>query len=605
MAASVLRHRGPDEANDWSTDWAALSHRRLAITNPTGSSQPMVRAGVAMAFAGEVFDYKKGNSLSGEKHPAGDTEFILAEYLKSGITGVASLAGQFGAAFVDTNARELWLIRDRFGITPLHFATIPGGLAFATELKAVLALLDFIPAADERSIGSYLLTRMVPSPFTMYKGVFKLPPAHFLCFREAGRPEPKRYWSVPERARSTSQSKSEMIEDISHAIECAVKRQAVADAPVGCLLSGGVDSSLIAALLTKISGRAARTFVVGVPGDQSRELEDSAESARLIGTRHEEVILRPEDYADNMERLAWHRDGPLGEPEDVAMFVVARHAAASVRVLLTGEGCDELFGGYPKYRIAWANRLCGILPAWFRGHTFGAVQSVLPSGARRFRVAVRALSEPSFADRLQGWFACFTQSEVQLLWHSPPHRARAPEAQGQQSSLERMLHQDTQAWLSDNLIERCDRMLMANAVEPRLPFLDPMVVSAATRIPAGLCVSAGSGKILFREAARRMGLGAIADRRKRGFPLPIAKWMRGALRPLLIDTLGSRSSLVRLMGVHHEVDRLIRRHCDENFDESSRLWCLMSLEIWFRQVGHRPCACTASRYSPSAVNGQA
>lgn len=600
--AGLLRHRGPDALGQWAIDWAALAHCRLAVVDPLGSHQPMFRDEVALAFAGEVFDHQTTRKSLARRgfasHSEGDTEVVLGTYLLDGITGVSRLPGQFAAAIIDTNTRELWLIRDRFGIAPLHYAQVPGGIAFASELKALLALRGGRADVDERSVGTFVLTRSTPSPFTMYKGVFKLPPGHLLRFTRGSEPEVRRYWSLPERARKPIFGRSASIEHIGVALRRAVLRQSRADAPVGCLLSGGVDSAIVAALLRDSLGYAPPSFVIGV-SEGGCELSDAARSAEFVGTQHTEVILEPRHYLNNMERLTWHRDAPLSEPADIAVYMIAQRAAASVRVLLTGEGCDELFVGYPKYRVAWSNAAAGALPHSVRGPLFESMQRRLPRSARRCHILLRALSEPTLDDRLRGWFASFTQVEARRIWPGDTHADDvAPVVCG--STLDRMLQMDAGTWLSDNLLERADRMMMASSVEPRAPFLDPLVVEAAMQMPSRQCASGRGDKILLRAAARSLGLGAIADRPKRGFPLPIGRWFRGPLRPMLFDILQAKGSLWRALGVNSEVDRLLLRHDSGLADESIRLWTLLSLEVW-RGVGRGLTMPSVARTQPIQV----
>jgi len=591
-AAALLGHRGPDDENQWSNGWATLAHRRLAIVDPDNSTQPMVQGGVALAFAGEIFDYREhrrnlvaaGHSFGTE----GDAEVFLASFLIGGIDRAAALPGQFGAALVDTNTRRLWLIRDRFGIVPLHYAIAGDAIAFATEVKAVLSMLEHTPQIDERSIGDFLVLRRVPGPRTMFLGVSKVPPGHTLCFSEKAGALVKQYWQLPIRARHRNHCDADPAGQVLSALRLAVGRQSVADAPIGCLLSGGVDSAVVASLVGEATGRAPVTFVVGATDGKDNEVSNAAETARLIRADHRHVLLTPAHYTRELERLTWHRDTPLSDPADIAVFVVAREASAVVRVLLSGEGSDELFAGYPKHAFAAFTRWIGMLPAQVRRPPLQALQAALPAPARRLRVMLRALSEDRLEDRLNGWFASFTLAEQRELWHAGTRAETSDSLDGIHSDgLAAMIHLDCQSWLTDHLIERTDRMLMACGVEPRLPFLDHAVLEVASAMPINLLRRGREGKSLVRAAAVRLGLDSVAKRPKRGFPLPIARWFRGPLREMLYDSLDGPSALLTSLGARRSVQRLLRRHDSGFSDESVRLWTLLALEVWFRGLQHR------------------
>jgi len=586
--ADRLRHRGPDGEGIWCQGPIGFGHRRLAIIDVAGSPQPMSAGGVHVCFNGEIFNYAElrrelvedGYSFRSQ----GDTEVLLALYRTKGPDSVHRLDGQFAYAIYDESRAELWLFRDRIGILPLYYYCDSRRFVFASEIKAILAGLDVGGEVDPESVREYLAYRSVPPPHTLFRGIWKLPPGHRLCLGASGEPHVEPYWSLPRTFSASRPSPDDdAVERTSHALEQAVRSRLVADVPVGAYLSGGVDSSLIVALMRRARGDAPiETFAAGFGDPRFDELAHARRVSELMGTRHTEVLVDAKDFGDLWHRLTWHRDAPISEPADVAIFRLASEARERVKVLLSGEGSDELFAGYPKYRFAgWAG-LGEAVPNPLREPLFRIAERALPNSANRLRIMLRAMSARSEADRVQTWFAPFTAYERRALFPGPEretHREIWQRAEGDR--LRRMLYFDCHTWLVDNLLERGDRMSMAASVESRPPFLDHHVVELAFSLPSSVKLRGESGKWVVKEVARRHLPGDIVDRAKVGFRVPLDRWFRTGLRDLARDLLLARDSFVGSQMDRRFVARLIASHETGRRDESLRIWTLLGLEVWY------------------------
>ena len=583
MAAS-LAHRGPDEQSIWAEPGIGVAHTRLSIIDLAGSHQPMHSAdgNWVIVFNGEIFNYRELRAEFDYPFTTdGDTEVILAGLTRRGIGFVADLRGQFAFAAFDRSTGTLHLVRDRLGILPLYYRREGSRLFFASEVKAIFAAGGPRAEVDRLSLDAYLTSRAVPAPDTLFEGVKKLPPGHRGEVRADGTLSLHRYWVAPAVDESMGWSRTGVVDAVEGAIRDAVQAALVADVPVGSYLSGGVDSSLIVAVMKSLRGGApVETFAAGFGDPRYDELTFARIVSRHIGTTHHEVQVRAEDFADLWPQMTWHRDAPVSEPADMAVFRLAELARKHVTVVLSGEGGDELFGGYPKYRVAPWLKASRIVPAGVRGGLVGLVEPRLPQRLGRARIALRAIGAPTEAAQLQTWFAPFTAAErgVLLGGGSPPVRERP--AAGGRDSIDRMLRHDLASWLPDNLLERGDRMSMASSLELRPPLLDHELVELAFRLPSSVKVRNGVTKWVLKEVARRYLPSEIVDRRKVGFRVPLDEWFRAGLRDSMWDRLTGESSFVGGTLDRGLVRDLLVRHETGRFNEESRIWTLMSLAVW-------------------------
>jgi asparagine synthase (glutamine-hydrolysing) len=365
------------------------------------------------------------------------------------------------------------------------------------------------------------------------------------------------------------------------ALTAAVERCLVADVPVGAYLSGGLDSSLIVALMARIRGDdPVQTFSAGFPGPQFDELPHARRVSELLGTSHHEVRVTEADFLSLWEPLTWHRDAPISEASDVAVYRLAELARQHVKVVLSGEGSDELFAGYPKHRFARMSQIAGLIPHRTRRALLTSAERALPARSARLRIALRAMTERTEAERMEAWFAPFLSRERAALLGMEERRSRFPGQTGSAAPLARMLAADMGGWLPDNLLERGDRMSMAASVELRPPFLDAAVVELAGSLPPRLKVRGGTGKWVVRQLAREMLPAEVIDRPKIGFRVPLDAWFRTGLRDMARARLTDGSSLMAELLDRRVVERLLDDHESGRRNEGSRIWTLLSLEVW-------------------------
>lgn len=587
--AKRLHHRGPDDSGFWTSESVGFGHTRLSIIDLGGSTQPMAgtTCGTQVCFNGEILNYRELRAqLDYPFRTDGDTEVLLALYERYGPSAVTRLRGQFAYAIHDAKTGDTHLFRDRMGILPLYYYVDASMFAFASEVKA---LLPAIPdtTVDTDSLHDYLAHRSVPAPYTMIAGVRKVPQGHHMVVTATGQVTLRPYWELPTTPASAAPvDAGRAVDLVEAALTEAVRYALIADVPVGAYLSGGVDSSLITALVAKLrGGTGLHTYSAGFGDPRVDELPWARKVAGIVGSEHRDVVVTADDFRDSWSRLSWHRDAPLSEPADVAVFRLAELARRDVKVVLSGEGSDELFGGYPKYRYAAATRWAGLVPAAVRGAVLPAVERRLPARFSRFGVALRAMAEPTSAERMRGWFAPFTHAERATLLGRPADRsAITPYLDGRGDALRRMLYADNHTWLADNLLERGDRMSMAASLELRPPFLDNDLVELAFRLPSSVKVRRGVTKWVVKEVARRYLPSDVVDRPKSGFKVPLDAWFRGGLRTMANDLLTGPSSFVGTVFDRDAVRTLLAGHESGDRNEQPRIWTLLSLEVWHREL---------------------
>jgi asparagine synthase (glutamine-hydrolysing) len=584
LMTARLTHRGPDAVGYWSNGPIGFGHRRLSIIDVASSRQPMASMDgrCHLTFNGEILNYRElRRRYSYPYQTNGDTETILACYTRRGEGSLSELEGQYAFGLHDARDGTLWLARDRVGILPLYYYVDATVLAFASEIKALLPAIPSVKV-DIHSLDAYLTQRAVPAPYTLFEGVRKLPPAHLLRVGEKGIEQPVRYWHFPP-ATTKPPNPREAVEQVAATLRQAVASALVADVPVGAYLSGGVDSSLIVAMMSELrQGSGVKTFCAGFGDPRVDEFRYARQVSQLLGTEHHEVSVSADDFRSLWGRLTWHRDAPMSEPADIAVFRMAEVARRSVTVVLSGEGSDELFGGYPKHRYARLSSLAARLPAARRSAALASIERRLPPAAARFRIALRALGESDEASCFRGWFSPFTTTERAALLHGTESHSRAGWPQEPLGdALRRMLLIDAQSWLPDNLLERGDRMSMAASLELRPPFLDRRMVELAFSLPSHLKLRNGTTKWLVKQVALHYLPASIVHRRKAGFKVPLDAWFREGLETFAWDTLTSQDSFASTIFDPVCVRQLLEDHRSGRVNEEIRIWTLLCLEIWF------------------------
>ncbi len=597
--ADALRHRGPDGSGQWIEGPIGLGHRRLAIMDVAGGAQPMTNedGSLVIVHNGETYNHPVLRPLLEAKghryRTRSDTETILHLYEDEAEGCVERLRGMFAFALWDRREGRLLLARDRLGIKPLYYALTDSELLFASEIKAILTAGSVRAALDEAILPEFLATRFVSGEETFFRGVRKLLPGRTLTWSLERGFGGRRYWSLPAPREQAGGGLQEEAARVRDRLEEAVRVHLMSDVPVGLFLSGGIDSSAIAALAARPAGRPLRTFAVGFAEKDADELAYARLAARAVGAVHREVVMSAGEFFRALPRLVWHEDEPIAFPSSVPLHFVSRLAAEHVKVVLTGEGADELFLGYNRYRVTrWNERLgaaYGALVPPILRDAAGRLVTALPRPARRYAsrtfLAFGSSPRESFFEN----FAVFPEARLKtLLLDRGPLDARDPYAVGLRcygetagSSLQKMSHADLQTYLVELLMKQ-DQMSMAASIESRVPYLDHEFVEYIASLPPDLKIRGLRTKAILREAVRGLVPREILTRRKMGFPVPVGRWFRGAFAPLVGDLVLGPRALGRGLFDRSDVERLCAEHRSGSARHADRLWLLINLEIWQR-----------------------
>ncbi|HEY0179350.1 MAG TPA: asparagine synthase (glutamine-hydrolyzing) [Dokdonella sp.] len=591
MNATIV-HRGPDDAGVYRDEHALLAMRRLSIIDLAGGHQPVAadEGRIQAVFNGEIYNYRE---LRAELEARGrrfrslsDSEVVVQAYAEYGEAGFARLHGMFAIALWDRRTRTLLLARDRFGEKPLFYAEDARGLAFASELKALLQLPGFDRAIDADALRAYVTFGYVPGPASIFRGTRKLPPGHYLRYVD-GRASLHRYYA-PEFGAQHAVPEAEAEERLAQLLDQAVESRMVADVPFGAFLSGGLDSSVVVALMSRHSSQRVRTFSIGFREAAYNELSDARRVAEHVGTDHRELVVEPNAVA-LLEKLVWHLDEPFADSSAIPTFLVAELARREVAMVLTGDAGDETFAGYDRYlRFLRLQRLGALRgPA---AAVAAAASRVLP-GVRgdRLRGIATRLRQP-FPDSYLSGVAVSRPATARALLGAAagdaPYAAIAGAAARLPATatlLDRVVALDFASYLPDDILVKVDRMAMANSLEGRVPFLDHRLVDFALGLPDALRVRDGRGKHLLRRVAARWLPADVLAKPKQGFAIPLGQWFRGPLRELAADVLGSRAFRERGL-----VDAAAARAClDDHLagraNRGETLWLVLCLESWARQ----------------------
>jgi asparagine synthase (glutamine-hydrolysing) len=595
----AIAHRGPDDEGMYSCRSpsgyeVALGHRRLAIIDPDGARQPMrdPAAGLALTFNGEIYNFRElRDELSGLGYRFqrdSDTEVLLRAYQHWGEEVVHRLRGMFAFAIWDARSERLFLARDRFGEKPLFLCSHRDALCFASEIKALLHIPGLSAGVDLRAVWDCLAYRYVPGPATLFAGIRKLMPGTIAVW-ERGRLREQRYWRPPDgNIRPDGRaSQADLVAGFLARLDEAVKLQMVSDVPFGAFLSGGLDSSTIVALMSRHNSMI-RTFSVGFGEDGYSELPYAAEVAAHFNTRHHEMVVGHCDIIERLPKLVAFRDAPVSEPSDIPIYLLACEASRSVKMVLTGEGSDELLGGYPKHIVERFADGYQKVPGYVRHRLVAPLAHALPYRFRRVKTAVTNLNIEDWRERYVRWFGALNRSERDELstlhLNGTPVNGMPPfDGDPRDSALRRILYFDQTSWLPDNLLERGDRMTMAASIESRVPFLDHELAAFVSSLPDRFRVRGLRSKWILREAGRQLIPRRILTRPKVGFRVPVNQWFRRGMRDYLADHLQSASSLTRGYYDARALDRALTDHVNGRHNHEKLLWTLLNLEIWHRQ----------------------
>jgi asparagine synthase (glutamine-hydrolysing) len=593
-----IRHRGPDGEGVHLEPALGLGARRLSIIDVAGGSQPIYNEDgtVVVVFNGEIYNYRElRHYLQFRGHhfnTATDTEVIVHLYEEIGDECVQKLRGMFAFALWDARQRRLLVARDRLGIKPLYYAD-RGRLIFASEIKCLFHDPHVEPRANLDALGNFLSLKYVPSPQTMFTGVSSLPPGHLMTCDAKGL-RIRSYWDLSFPAcRNGHIREEEYTDQLLGLLRECVQSHLMSDVPFGAFLSGGVDSSTVVALMSEYLPQPVKTYSVGFDGEgeQFSELAYARLVAEQYRTDHHEVIVRAQDLIDLIEKIVWHMDQPIAEEAALPNYMLAEVAARDVKMVLTGEGGDELFAGYTRYVAERIAPLFRFVPQPAKSLAL-AVSARVP-GMRRSKVALHALCQPQEILRLANWSPLFNLEMKSRLLSNELTRCLDRHSHEQiftrqltradaAHTLSRMLYVDTKLYLPDVLLARGDKASMAASLEARVPLLDHKLVEFAAALPPELKVKGLIRKYLLKKVARTLLPTRIIDRKKEGFPTPISIWFRKEARSFLRDTLSPAVVARRGLFDPRYVQQLLDDHDLGRADHGGILWALIHVELWYR-----------------------
>jgi len=601
----VIAHRGPDDVGIFIDGNVGLGHRRLSIVDVASGHQPMTNEDGALqiTYNGEIYnhsDYRDDLEARGHVYRTHcDTETILHLYEDHGDACVDYLRGMFAFAIWDTKKRELFIARDRLGVKPLYYVhTGDGSLYFGSEIKTLFEAGAIKPELNFAALPDYLANHATSGEETLYKGVKRLLPGHTLMWRD-GKLEIKKYWDVSfTKAEQSGRTDKDYIAQWYELFRTSVRLRLMADVPLGMFLSGGIDSSAIAAVMSGMVDEPIKTFSVAFAEREANELAYARIVAEAYKTNHHEVVVSPEEFFNALPRLVWHEDEPLAHPSSVALYFVSLLASQHVKVVLTGEGSDELLAGYGRYRKTILNLSLGkhyrtLTPSLVRGAVRSGIQGLPTSKVRQKLLRSFLGVAPDIESIYFDNFAVFplamqgdllSNQTLERIGVIDPYAGvrEALEQTDADSLLDRLLYADIKTYLHELLMKQ-DQMSMATSVESRVPFLDHKLVEFTCSLPEKLKLRGGATKYILRESMKGVLPEAILSRSKMGFPVPIGAWFRGAYRSVIDEYVLSERAMSRGLFNQDFVRDLVQRHQSgaENHDE--RLWALVNFEMWQRQ----------------------
>ena len=595
-----LHHRGPDGSGYFSDSNVWLGHRRLSIIDLAAGAQPMCNedGNAWIVYNGEIFnhaDLRPSLERAGHVYRTHcDTECILHAWEQYGESCLSLFRGMFAFAIWDKESGTLFCARDRLGIKPFYYYRDGSNFVFASEIKSLLVHPSVTAQLEESAVSEYLAFGYVSGEQTMFRNIRKLMPGHWLRLTMRGGITDlriERFWDVPESAPE-QRSDSDWIAECRSRLEETVRMRLMSDVPLGVFLSGGVDSGVIAALTKRMTSGPVRTFAVGYEETQFSELGYAHRAAEYIGTDHHEVMVGRDEFFDALPQLIWHEDEPIAWPSSVSLFFVSRLASQNVKVVLTGEGSDELFGGYSRYRLYELNRraadLYRILPSWLRaGIRDRIMDSSLLSGSFRRKLQHTFLGRGDNLESLylDNFLAAFSPSQQRDVFPGVNRQRiyqdylRHRQAASGRSDLEQLLYADQKTYLVELLMKQ-DRMSMACSIESRVPFLDHPLVEFAARVPARLKIRGGEGKYILKRAVEDLLPRDIVYRKKMGFPTPLSQWLRGPQLDTVFKSLTASNGLVASFTDMQALKALLNRHREGAEDATDRIWRLLNLQLW-------------------------
>jgi asparagine synthase (glutamine-hydrolysing) len=598
----TIKHRGPDDKGFYQKGPVGLGMTRLSIIDVAGGAQPVSneRGTVWVVFNGEIYNHlelRQQLEKAGHRFQSkADTEVIAHAYEEYGDAFISKLRGMFAFALWDQTFQKLLLARDHIGVKPLYYTTADGSLLFGSEIKALLAVDSVPKRVDSKQILTLMTLQYVPTPDTLFKGIRKLPAGHYLVCQQ-GKMLIKPYWQLPKVTPPggpvTATQEKDWIDQLQFKFFASVKEQLMADVPVGAFLSGGLDSSLVVASMTHQTHQAVKTYSVGFANQHDfNELKHAQKVSKFLKSQHREIMVDAHMLNDLIPRLVKYQDDPVIDPAVLPTFVVSLFSRQEVKVVLTGEGADELFGGYRRYSYDRLSDKARSIPGWMKGmaHFFTGKMS------DPYHQAWHALQKEDLVKRHMAWSRlCLEETLNGLAGEKLKYEMENSKVE---ESLEKifegaepygfdninlMLYMDLKTWLPDDLLSKVDRMSMAASLEARVPYLDHRLVEFAASLPSSMKIKGNVGKYILKKAAQKYLPSEIINRQKKGFAVPLGPWFRKELKPLLIDTLHSEKFQKRGYFDIAKTEELLQEHMSGQKDHHLLLYGLLLVELWHRR----------------------
>ncbi|MGA9452649.1 MAG: asparagine synthase (glutamine-hydrolyzing) [Verrucomicrobiia bacterium] len=596
---SVISHRGPDGQGKYLSGPVGLGHARLAIIDLSTGDQPMTNEDgtIWLVYNGEIYNFqelrerliKKGHIF----RSTCDTEVIIHLYEEYGVECASHLRGMFAFALWDSRRQALYLARDRVGIKPLYYTNAGKAFVFGSEIKSILCDPDVKREVNHEAIHKFLTFLYLPGSGTLFKGIHKLDPGHYLFIKD-GKVRCEQYWDLRFEPAENGKSLGETADELYEFLQRTVREHMISDVPVGVLLSGGVDSTAILSCAVRETSKKIATFTIGFGGEEFADERPFARmAAERFGTDHHEITITPQEFSDFLPSYVWHMEEPVCEAPAIALYYVSKLASQHVKVVLSGEGGDEAFGGYQNYRNLVLFERLKRTAGPFNG-LLSSVTGVLGqmNGSARFKKYAPLFKVPLssyYYSRVGTPFSYFNthraglctedfmsaaddKADVQIVDELFSHVGRQP-------LLNQMLYVDTKTWLPDDLLVKADKMTMANSLELRVPLLDHLVLEFAAKLPARFKVKGMATKRILKEAFKDKIPSEIINRRKTGLPVPLKKWMRNELNGHVREILLNGNCLNRGYFRKDGIERLLQlNHVDGTL--MKEVFSLLTLEMW-------------------------
>jgi asparagine synthase (glutamine-hydrolysing) len=602
---SVIQHRGPDEKGSWSNDNVFLGNCRLSIIDLVRGSQPIFNENrtCCIVYNGELYNFLDLRPILEAKgykfRTHSDTEVVLHAYEEWGVECLKRFNGMFAFAIWDDREKRLFAARDRIGEKPFYYYRGGDRLVFASEIKSIVADPTIPRQVNPRGLANYLAVGHAVAPDTMYKDIFKLLPGHYLIAHD-NNIKIEQYWDVgdePQLSENKNYSEEEYRELILSLLDDSVKRRMIADVPVGAFLSGGVDSSAVVALMKHHATGKVKTFSLGFSiGGAYNELSDAKRVADFLGTEHHELEVSHHDMVGTLKKLVYYYDEPFGDAANFPLYLLSEFARKEVKVVLAGEGGDELFGGYRRYAADLMAEKYQKLPEIITKRLMPSIVDVIPR-FRRLKRIVRTLPISDPAIRYGAWLEVFTRemqeelikpslfseiADYDPMWPYPFYYYRKLSNRSVLDHLNRIMYVDFKTWLADTYMEKVDKATMAFSLEGRLPFLDHRLVELAYQIPGKYKIRGISTKRILKDAVKHLLPPEVITKPKHGFAVPTDPWFRGELKKFVFETLMDERTQKRGYFNFPYIEKLYKLHRDGKEVYDTALWFLLNFELWNR-----------------------